>query len=183
MLLRPLLYNFLYKLLFCYTSCIAQNFSPLKSTVGEGVTAVHNYQQEPTQVTISAFSFLRFGTFFSGSEGGVITVSENGMRSADGSIVLLGSGTLVSPAVFEIRAPAYAMIHIMTPAQIRLTGPNNAYLTCFPDFGTSSQVMVAPANAPSGFLVPMGGQLHIAPQAILPPGKYSGTIEIVLIIE
>jgi len=135
------------------------------------------------RIVINTLSHLSFGAFYPGAFGGTISISKEGMRTATGSVVLFGSNVNTSPAVYEIRCPAYTMIHIMTDKQIVLKGHGNNNLICIPDIAEKSHSMVTPHNSENGFIFSIGAKLIIDGSKQISSGDYSGRISIFIVVE
>ena len=141
------------------------------------------FGREETRVVINTLSHLRFGSFYPGRAGGMLEVSREGIRSSAGTVVLLGSDLPVSSAVYEIRCPPYTMIHLMVDDQIILRGPGNEKLICIPDINGQMSSIVSPHDSETGFLVTMGARLIVESAGQRPPGDYSGSINVFLVVE
>ena len=138
--------------------------------------------QEEYRISITQLSNLSFGAFYPGELGGSIEITSNGMRSSDGSVILLYSDLNVSAAVFEIKCPSNTMIHVLIEPIIELQGESSAAITCEP-IVTESTHFVSPTNAESGFLYSIGAKLIVHGSSIESPGKYSGRFNVFIILE
>lgn len=138
--------------------------------------------QEERRISITQLSNLSFGAFYPGELGGSIEITSNGMRSSDGSVILLYSDLKVSAAVFEIKCPPNTMIHVLIEPIIELQGESGGAFTCEPIVPESTH-FVSPTNAESGFLYSIGAKLVVQGSTVESPGKYIGRFNVFIILE
>lgn len=151
--------------------CFAQEFSAKESG-----------RQEKFRASIYTLSPFRFGAFYTGNLGGTVTLSYEGIRTATGNVVLLPLG-IVGPAVMEIRAPSNSMIHLHYEQRLHLKSSHGAFIAMLPGELSLGNPFVSPPNAESGFTVSFGGVIELDGGQHNPPGEYSGSIHIVLVVE
>lgn len=159
-------------LLILNNSINAQVFESMQSSR-------NNFQSSIFQVTP-----FQFGSFFTGSFGGTVEISPSGIRSSTGSVVLLYNNEIVSPAVFEIKAPNNTMIQVNFPKHTMLKTQSSAgnIKLILGDLSTGN-VFITPNDAENGFLVSMGGHFEVGNQSQHKPGSYSGNFSITIIVE
>lgn len=137
---------------------------------------------EDQRVYITGLSDFCFGAFYPGRYGGTIDLSKEGMRSADGSVVLLSSELNPSAAVFEIRCPSYTMLNVMIDEHIEMRNASGDEMICEP-INNSSNNLVSPNNAEGGFLYSIGGRLVVPEFEIVTPGEYKGRFNVFIVLE
>jgi len=128
--------------------------------------------EDEQQLSIYMLSPVKFGTFYPGKTGGSIFIDENGIRTANGSVVLLGGESAAS--VFEISCPSYTVIHLTYESQIIMSGSNGGTLIFEPDDELRNTTIISPENAENGFLISIGGTLIVEDMYSVVPGNYSG---------
>lgn len=130
------------------------------------------------QVSVYTTQNLSFGAFILGNSGGSVTVSNTGVRSATGDLVLAGLGVFYFPATLEIEAPSGTLITISYSINNQLTSTNGGTIMLtpgVPDKGYSFPTNVSPPQRTS---INIGGTLNLGTQQSNPPGNYSGTFNI-----
>jgi len=151
--------------------CYAQDYPPL--SFGD---------QDLLQTSIYTVNPFRFGVFYPGYTGGSITLSEDGMRTSTGTVVILHQG-IVGPAVFEITTAASTMIQLNYENEIHLTSSTGASLLLVPGELSRGNPFISPPDAESGFMVTLGGTIEISGSTQNPPGEYSGTLQVSIVVE
>jgi hypothetical protein len=144
---------------------------------------VPNTKPDEVRVLINTISTLSFGAFYPGSTGGTINISKEGIRTATGSVILLGSNANISPAVFEIRCPAYTLIHIVIDKRIVVTSDNGGSLICVPEIINRDLRIISPRDSESGFIFRVGAEIYIDGAQNISPGNYSGRINLFVVVE
>jgi hypothetical protein len=122
---------------------------------------------------------IHFGTLYTTSAGGTVTVGYDGSRSSTGGVTLLSIAPTSQPAIFEIKLCQGRNISITFDATTILTGSNGGTLTL--DLGPTEKGINGASfatNADCNFITPlrMGGTLHVPGTAI--PGAYNGSFAI-----
>jgi hypothetical protein len=130
-------------------------------------------------VTAIATQGIHFGTLYTTSAGGTVTVGYDGIRSSTGGVTLLAIAPTSQPAIFEIKLCQGRNINITFDATTILTGSNGGELTL--DLGPTEKGISGASfatNADCNFITPlrMGGTLHVPGTAI--PGAYNGSFAI-----
>ncbi|HEX8376616.1 MAG TPA: DUF4402 domain-containing protein [Pedobacter sp.] len=126
---------------------------------------------------------LSFGAIILGTTTGTVTVSNSGVRSSTGDLILAGLGVFYFPATFEIEAPANKSISILTSTNTQLSSINGGSMMLslgIPDKGSLFINMVAP---PQRTTISIGGTLTVGNEQSNPAGSYSGTFSITFIQE
>lgn len=124
-----------------------------------------------------------FGSFHCGAAGGSITIAADGSRYADGDVILLNSGTAVSPAVFELRCEPFRMIQLFRDAYFLLRNANGNTIRAQIIATDPPFPLVSPANAASGFSIVASVRLELEPGSTASPGQFSGTLHTTFIAE
>lgn len=134
------------------------------------------------RLSVTRLNDLCFGAFYPGKFGGVVTVDKNGMRSAKGSVVLMNSELIPSPAVFEIRCPGNTMVNVFVEENIVLKNELNTEINCeIIDDGSS--YFISPTNAQAGFQYSVGAEINTSSNTLIGSGEFSGTISITVVLE
>jgi len=130
-----------------------------------------------TSFSVNKIQDMNFGAF-SLTSGGSIMLTNSGLRSATGGVVLMGLGVSYFQAMFEVEAPEGTIVTIMNGPNATLTGSNGGSLTL--QLGTSSPTspFTTTAVSPSRTTISIGGTLVAGTPASSPPGNYTGTFDI-----
>lgn len=126
--------------------------------------------------SISTVQNLSFGAFTQGSNGGTVIISDQGERSATGSVVLFNLGQPYYPSLFDVVAPAGTIISITNGPDVTLTGSNGGRMRL--QLGTSYPVAPFIADLSGTTRVSVGGTLTMGNAVESPPGSYTGTFYI-----
>jgi hypothetical protein len=136
----------------------------------------------PRPPAVTLVRNLSFGAFYTGTTGGTVTISPAGLRTSTGTVLLLGLGIPFASAQFNINSNPGTVLSI-------LNGPD-ASLTWS---GYSMNLQIGTSNPASPFVnsnpytVPVqltvGATLTVGAPAANPPGSYSGTFEITIVLE
>lgn len=138
--------------------------------------------QEEQHISITNLSGFSFGAFYPGKFGGSIEINKDGVRSSSGSVILLHSESNASAAIFEIKCPSNTLIQIVIDNRIELRNESGETVICEPII-TEPTHFVSPNNAESGFLYSVGAKLNIQDASFESTGKYSGRINLFIILE
>lgn len=132
------------------------------------------FAQVPSVTTVQD---LTFGAFTRGGNGGTVTVSSQGERSATGSVILLNLGESYHPALFDVTAPAGTIISITNGPDVNLQGSNGGTMNLHVESSYPASPLIAD---PSGISrISIGGTLSVGDAATSPPGSYTGTFDII----
>jgi Domain of unknown function (DUF4402) len=148
-----------------------------------GISARVNAQEMPPRPPVMTLvRNLSFGAFYTGTTGGTVSVSPTGLRTSTGTVLLLGLGIPFASAQFNINTNPGYVISILNGSDVPLTWS-----------GYSMNLHIGTSNPASPFVnsnpytVPVqltiGATLTVGPPASNPPGSYSGTFEITIVIE
>jgi hypothetical protein len=114
---------------------------------------------------------LAFGSFCQFNDsGGTATVSNAGVRSSTGAIILLSSTFFHSIFTITTDDPSPVQVNIDQPVAT-LSGSNGGSISLQLDQASSPSV-----SAGSPAEVYIGGTLTLGPQASNPPGHYTGDV-------
>ncbi len=138
----------------------------------------------PSQLQVYANQELAFGSFFTGSSGGTVTISPTGSRSVTGTVVDLA---LIpgSAAVFDLRLVPGRVVHIAFPPSaqlIRNGGGETMTITNFTCDKTGNS-FVTTASHPFINPVQVGATLNVQNSSANPPGDYTGTFTVTFMQE
>lgn len=129
---------------------------------------------DPGAIYVYTIQDLQFGSFVQGSSGGTITVSNAGVRSTTGTVLLLNQGSAFFEAIIDVEAAEGSLISITNGADVTLTGSNGGTMLLHignPSPGSPFNVTVSP---PATTSVHIGGTLTVGNSGASPPGTYSG---------
>ena len=139
-------------------------------------------EDPPRPPSITVAQDLSFGAFYHGAVGGTVSVSPAGSRTSTGDIVLVGLGYLFSPARYNVYSNAGTVISILNGPDVPLTWSSYSMNL---HIGTS--LPVSPFVNPNPYSVPteltVGATLTVGNALANPPGTYTGTFNITLVIE
>lgn len=134
--------------------------------------------KKPIEVTVSPSQHLSFGTFIQSGTSGAVTVSAQGGRTATGSVILSNISSIVTPALFEVKARPHTLITIVNGGDATLTGSNEGTLTLH--IGGSDPR--SPFTTKSAYTtVTIGGTLTVGPLSANPAGAYVGSFSVTFI--
>ena len=144
--------------------------------------ALKAQEDPPRPPSITVTGDLSFGAFYHGAAGGTITISPSGTRTSTGDIVLLGMGYSYSPARYNIYSNAGTIISILNGPDVQLSWSG---FTMNLHIGTSQPaspfVNTNPYSVPTE--VTVGATLTVSNSASNPPGTYTGSFNITLVVE
>jgi len=147
-----------------------------------GSTVLNAQEDPPRPPSISVTTDLSFGAFYHGALGGTITISPAGIRTSTGDIVLLGMGYPYSPARYNIYSNAGTIISILNGPDVQLTWSGfNMNLHIGTSFPASPFVNTNPYSVPTELTV--GATITVGNSASNPPGTYTGSFDITLVVE
>ena len=147
-----------------------------------GSTSMEAQEDPPRPPSITVTGDLSFGAFYHGASGGTVIISPAGARTSTGDIVLLGMGYSYSPARFNIYSNAGTIISILNGPDVQLSWSG---FTMNLNIGTSLPaspfVNSNPYSVPTELTV--GATLTVGNSASNPPGNYTGSFNITLVVE
>jgi hypothetical protein len=133
-----------------------------------------------SQITIYPVQDFNFGTFYQGSSGGTVDISNAGIRTATGDVVLINSGFSTTQAAFDIEAPQGSVISIENGPDIVITGTNNGSISLRLGSADTGSPFISSAVPPARNRVHIGGTLTVGNNMVSPPGTYQGTFTITI---
>ena len=133
-----------------------------------------------SQIAIYTIQGFDFGSFYQGNSGGTVDISNTGIRSATGDIILINSGPLVSQAAFEIEAPEGSVISIINGPDISIAGSNGGTISLKLGGADTGSPFITTEAPPTRTRIQIGGTLTIGNKLESPPGNYQGTFTITL---
>lgn len=143
---------------------------------------VRAQEEPPRPPSITATSDLSFGAFYHGALGGTVTISSDGTRSSTGDIVLLGMGYTYSPARYNVYSNTGTVLSVLNGPDVALTWSGfSMNLHIGTSLPVSPFITTNPYSVPTELAV--GATLTVGPPASNPPGTYTGTFDITLVIE
>ncbi|MGC9354126.1 MAG: DUF4402 domain-containing protein [Mariniphaga sp.] len=138
----------------------------------------------PSQLQVYANQELAFGSFFTGTSGGTVTISPTGTRSVTGTVVglALSSG---SAAIFDLRLIPGRIVHIVFPVSAQLTRIGGGETMTITNFISDKpgNSFVTTASHPFINPVQIGATLNVQNSTVNPPGDYTGTFTVTFIQE
>lgn len=137
---------------------------------------------DPGALAVHSIQDLHFGAFSQG-EGGTVTISAAGLRSVSGDVTDYDLGISYFQALFEVSAPAGAIISILNGPDATLTGSNGGSMSLELG-GTSPEApFLNTTPSPGHTNIGIGGTLTVGNAAASPPGTYSGTFYLTFNLE
>lgn len=137
--------------------------------------------RNPAQAQINTYTIqgFDFGSFYQGDNGGAITISAEGTRTATGDIILMNTWLPNAQAIFEITAPEGITISILNGTDATLTGSNGGTLTLQLEGTDIGSPFTNTAAAAARTRIKVGGKLIVGNRTASPPGTYQGTCSII----
>lgn len=136
----------------------------------------------PNQIQVYVVQHLNFGSFIPGNSGGSVIISPAGIRSATGTVILIGGEA--QQAIFNVRLIPGRLVHIQLgpPVQLNRIGGNGSMtMTVGPSDRGSS--FVTTGGHPFINPVSIGGTLIVGNISSNPAGNYHGTFTVTFIQE
>jgi hypothetical protein len=138
----------------------------------------------PSQLQVYANQELAFGSFFTGSSGGTVTISPTGSRSVTGTVIDMA---LIpgSAAIFDLRLVPGRVVHIAFPPSAQLIRNGGGETMTITDFTSDKpgNNFVTTANHPFINPVQVGATLNVQSSAANPSGDYTGTFTVTFMQE
>ncbi len=126
---------------------------------------------------------FQFGAFAVGTAGGQLRLSPSGVRTATGTVVPLNLGLPVSPLLLEIRANSGTIISVlMNNVQLTRIGGGGSMTLSMGNTNPASPFVFPNVNPPKLNLY-IGGNLTVGNTQSVPPGNYSGTLNVTFMLE
>ena len=145
-------------------------------------TEIKGQEDPPRPPSITVAQDLSFGAFYHGAVGGTVSVSPAGSRTSTGDIVLVGLGYLFSPARYNVYSNAGTVISILNGPDVPLTWTSYSM-----NLHIGTTLPLSPFVNPNPYSVPteltVGATLTVGNALANPPGTYTGTFNITLVIE
>ena len=138
---------------------------------------------KPISIYADPSQGLNFGSFYQGISGGTVTIFANGTRSVSGDVIEINSGSMFTPAIFEIEATEGTYINILNGPDIMLTGSNGGSMLLHLGTPSTGFSFVSTVEPPASTLINIGGTLTIGSPLANPGGNYSGIFSITFIQE
>jgi hypothetical protein len=132
----------------------------------------------PILVTVNVADQLRFGSFIQAGTYGTVTVTFDKQRSADGSIILPTTFSIVSSALFIVDAEPGTLITIVNGPTATLTGNHGGSITLELGASSTGTPFITRDKYTNVFI---GGTLKIGPLSANPAGVYNGTFQVTFI--
>lgn len=136
------------------------------------------YFPASAQVKVYPVQDFNFGTFYQGNSGGTVEISANGTRTATGDIILMNTSFIDQQAIFDIEAPAGAVISFLSGPDAILTGSNGGSVTLRVVTTEPAAPFTTTAVSPARTRFKVSGKLTIGNRMSSPPGSYRGTFSI-----
>jgi len=148
-----------------------------------GISIMVKAQEDPPRPpSISLKTNMSFGAFYNGASGGTVTVDEMGVRTVTGDVVPFSLGFPVSAVHFNIYANAGTVISFLNIPDFPLTWSGYSMNV---HIGTSNPtipfVNVNPYSVATELTI--GATLNVGNSTANPPGSYTGTFDVTLVIE
>jgi len=121
---------------------------------------------------------LSFGAFSQGSNGGSITVSATGSRTATGTVIPLNLGMPYFQAIFEVQDSTGNVVSILNGPDATLTGSNGGTMSLHLGNSDPASPFISAIDPPGTTQIRIGGTLTVGNADITPAGNYSGTFYI-----
>lgn len=131
-----------------------------------------------SQMLIYPIQSFNFGSFYQGSQGGIVELSADGSRFASSGIVLIHTGASYSQSIFEIEVPEGSVISILNGPDIILSGSRGGSVTLSLSNSNPTSPFITSAVPPLRTLVRIGAILSVGNSSASPPGNYSGSFSI-----
>ena len=150
----------------------------LLSSVANAQDPTDSLPGDPGAIYVYTYRNLQFGVFAQGGSGGTITVSNSGVRSATGSIILINQGGSFFQSIIDVEAAPGSLISITNGPNATLTGSNGGTVTLAIGNSNPASPFNTSVSPPARTPVNIGGTLTIGNPAASPPGIYTGVFYI-----
>lgn len=134
-------------------------------------------------ISVNSVQPISFGAFtITGTAGGTVTISNEGLRTATGDIVLLHGNPCATPALFELKLCPGKRISFIPQKNLKLGTANSPPLRLeLAPPGSDGRNFIIGSDCNTVTTVAIGATLHIPPQSS--PGSYSGNFGITYNLE
>ncbi len=138
----------------------------------------------PNRLQVYSAQELSFGSFYTGSSGGSVTISPQGVRDVSGTVIGLSSFSF-SPAVFDVRLIQGRIVHISFPVSASLNRVGGGESMTITNFTSDKQndSFVTTASHPFVNAVRVGATLMVGAENQNPAGDYVGSFSVTFIQE
>ncbi len=140
-------------------------------------------EMPPRPIEVDFAQNLAFGALYQGTSGGTVTVTTSGLRSATGTIILIGQGYLYNPAIFYVIGNPGTIVHILNGADAILDGDHGGTLTVQLGNTLPGTPLILQVNPPLATQIYLGGTLIVGNPLANPAGSYSGWFSLMFIQE
>jgi hypothetical protein len=141
-------------------------------------------EMPPRPISLSGGTInLSFGAFSHGNNGGTVTISPTGVRTATGDIILLTLGYLYFPALFELEGLPGTIVHYLAGPDATLTGSNGGSLTLQVGESYPGDPIIINVAPPGRMQIHIGGTLIVGNALANPAGHYNGSYSVMFIQE
>ena len=137
-------------------------------------TPTDSFPKDPGGISIYTIQNLNFGVFSRGNNGGTISVSSTGARTATGDLIPLSLGIQFFYAIFDVESPPGNIISLLNGPPAILNGTNGGTITLTIGASDPTSPFINFATPPNRTQVNVGGTLVVGSLASAPPGIYSG---------
>ena len=145
-------------------------------------TEIRAQEPPPRPPSITLTIDLSFGAFYHGAAGGTVTISPAGARTSTGDVVLIGLGYPFSAAHYNVYSNPGTVISILNGPDVPIIwGSYSMNLHIGASDPPSPFVNTNPYSVPTELTV--GATITVGNALANPPGNYSGTFDITLVIE
>ncbi len=144
-----------------------------------GVVVANN--EAALQVTVR--QELSFGAFAQGAMGGSISISQEGVRTASGSVIPLNFGANYLPLILEIEGPRGSIVSMLAQEVTLLSGSNGGTVRLKLRGSNPAMPFVITEEAPAKSILKIAAELIIGNATDSPPGNYSGSLNISFVRE
>ena len=145
-------------------------------------TEIKAQEDPPRPPSITLTTDLGFGAFYHGALGGTVTITPAGSRTSTGDIVLIGLAIPFSAAHYNVYSNPGTVISILNGPDVPLTWSGYSMnLHIGTSFPASPFVNTNPYSIPTELTI--GATLSVGNALANPPGTYSGTFNITLVVE
>ena len=138
----------------------------------------------PNQLQVFSSQGLGFGSFYTGSSGGSVTISPTGGRTTSGTVVGLMTDPGM-PAIFNVRLVPGRLVHIQFDASATLTRMGGSETMIIDSFVSDKpgNSFVTSSGHPFVNPVQVGAKLNVGTISANPAGNYQGVFSVTFIQE
>jgi hypothetical protein len=125
---------------------------------------------------------FHFGSLYPGQTGGKVSISENGARSATGTVILLNTYEPPKAGMIFLRTNPYSMVHLQYNS-FHIYHSSGAKILLQPGPFSSGKNFIYNDSNGNGMYITYGGEMQVKKMSINPAGEYHGVFYITLISE